>query len=107
MPIPSLGIQLIVFGKQASDDLESVMRSVKDAGYDGIEAGNLSLRRSIDDARALFSRTGLKLSGVHSGFGDFEDQDKLAANVEFLNNMGSRYLMCSGVAAGDSLDAYR
>jgi sugar phosphate isomerase/epimerase len=102
-----VGIQLIVFGKQAQTDLPGVMKSVRAAGYDGIETGNLFNQYSEADAKALFANTGLALTGMHSGFGEFEKDDRLHANVDFLNKMGAHFLMCSGVATGDGIDAYR
>ncbi|HET6382949.1 MAG TPA: sugar phosphate isomerase/epimerase [Armatimonadota bacterium] len=107
MAAPRVGIQLIVFGERTGKDLEGVMKDVKAAGYDGIEAGNLFRQRSETEAKALFEKTGLVLAGTHAGYAEFANEEKVKENVAFLNGMGARYLMCSGVAPGDSLDAYR
>lgn len=107
MAAPGVGIQLIVFGQRPATDLEGVMLDVKNAGYDGIETGNLFQQRSQAEVTEMFHRTGLALTGMHSGFGEFEDAAKVDRNISFLNSMGAHFLMCSGVAAGDSLDAYR
>lgn len=103
---PRVGIQLIVFGQKPREDLEGVMKAAKDAGYDGIETGNLA-RGSDKDFPGLFKSHGLALTGVHAGYGEFEDMEKVKSNVEYLNRMDARYLMCSGVAGGDSLESYQ
>lgn len=107
MPGTKVGIQLIIFGASARNDLEGVMKSVRAGGYDGIETGNLYQQYSEAQVKAMFDRNQLALTGMHSGFADFESQEKLEANVAFLNSMGARFLMCSGVAAGEGIDAYQ
>ena len=102
-----VGIQLIIFGTSARDDLDGVMRSVRAGGYDGIETGNLYQRYPEAQVKAMFKQHDLALAGMHSGFGDFESDEKVDANIGFLKSMGARYLMCSGVASGDGIEAYQ
>jgi sugar phosphate isomerase/epimerase len=101
-----VGIQLIIFGKQPSTDLPSVLQAAHQAGYDGIEAGNLAGAHPVTELKRLLSDHHLVIAGAHAGFGDIQNRDRLKANVDYLNQMGSSYLMCSGVAPGDTIDAY-
>jgi sugar phosphate isomerase/epimerase len=98
-----LGIQLIVFGKRAGEDLPGVLRDVKAAGYDGAEIGNPAAQegRSAADVKALFDDVGLACSGYHTGFNAFSDHDLLARTADHMNAVGARYLMCSGTAGRD------
>jgi len=41
MATPKIGLQLIVYGGRQNEDLAGVLAEVKEAGYAGIEAGNL------------------------------------------------------------------
>ena len=42
MAQPRIGVQLIIYGQRWQTDLPGVLREVAGAGYDGIEASNLS-----------------------------------------------------------------
>ncbi|MBM3459989.1 MAG: TIM barrel protein [Armatimonadetes bacterium] len=103
------GIQVIIYGQRNRDDIGGVLREVAALGYAGAETGNLFRQEGDPDAvRALFQETGLALCGCHAGYGEFQDGERLAENLAFLQAMDSRYLMCSGV--GDrsrGLAAYR
>jgi sugar phosphate isomerase/epimerase len=101
-----LGMQLIVYRGREREDLAGVLKAVKGAGYDGVEAGNLSTLMPLEQVRALFQEHGLALTGVHSGYGDFKEPAKLEANLRFLTAMGGRYLMCSGVEDANTREGY-
>jgi sugar phosphate isomerase/epimerase len=97
MAKPQVGIQLIIFGQRQREDLPGVLRAVAEAGYAGVEAGNLARQMPVGDARGLLEENGLALCGVHAGFEEFQDAAKLEENIRFTREMGARYLMCSGV----------
>jgi len=101
-----LGMQLIVYRGREREDLAGVLKAVAGAGYEGVETGNLSALMPLDQVKAIFQETGLALSGVHCGYGDFKDPVKLDANLKFLTGMGGRYLMCSGVENADTREGY-
>jgi sugar phosphate isomerase/epimerase len=106
MSRPRLGIQLIIFRDRPQQDLAGVLRNVAKAGYDGVEAGNLFRRHSPEEIQELFRETGLALTGAHAGYGEFTDMAKVEENIQFLQQMGARYLMCSGVADQKSMAGY-
>jgi sugar phosphate isomerase/epimerase len=107
MPGPQVGIQLIIFGRRAQDDFPGVLRDVAAAGYAGIECGNLYARYSREEVQRMLDSTGLSITGIHSGYGDFSDPEKVRANIQFLNDVGAGYMMCSGVSNdGEGLDRY-
>jgi len=103
------GIQIIIYGPQNREDVGGVLRDVAAAGFAGAETGNLFRQEGDEDkVRNLFAETGLALCGCHAGFAEFQDPVKLSENLAYLNALGSRALMCSGV--GDrsrGLAAYR
>ena len=98
-----LGLQLIVYGGRPSGDLAGVLAEVKEVGYDGIEMGGAA---DPDAATAILANSGLALTGVHSGYGDFADEAKVADNIAFLKQAGGRFLICSGVADTNSIAGY-
>jgi len=105
MSKPRVGLQLIVYGKRPAEDLGGVLREVKQAGYQGIESGNLF---QLGDPRVkdLLSETGLAVAGMHAGFADMATAERTDANIAYLKQVGARYLICSGVADGEGLERY-
>src|SRR5262245_13208370 len=97
MATPQVGIQLIIFGQRQREDLPGVLRAVAEAGYAGVEAGNLARQLPVAEVRSLLEGSGVRLCGVHSSFQEFGDAAKLDENIRFTRDLGARYLMCSGV----------
>lgn len=102
-----LGIQIIVFGKRAGEDLPGVLRDVKAAGYDGAEIGNPTDATPAAELRAQFDDAGLACCGYHTGYATFKDHDLLKRTAAHMNAVGARHLMCSGVEKNDDPDAYK
>jgi len=99
-----IGCQLIIYGRRPSEDLPGVLAEISEAGYDGVETGNLTAGgRSIDAAKALLASHNLKLAGVHTGYGSLEQFDEM---LRFTAAMGCGYLMVSGVGGRDTLEDY-
>ena len=107
MSHPTASIQLIVFGGRNQTDLPGVLSEAASAGFPAIEAGNLFASHGEATTRDLLAKNNLKISGAHFGYGDFADPDKLTANLEYCNSIGTSYLMCSGVADSKTVDGYR
>jgi sugar phosphate isomerase/epimerase len=104
---PRIGVQLIVYGKRAVEDFPLVLQEVKETGYDGVETGNLYNRYTKDELKAMLDATGLSITGCHAGFGDFTDPEKVKSSIQFLQDVGAKYLMVSGVGSHDEgLAAY-
>ncbi len=106
MAAPKLGLQLIVYGGRPQEDLAGVLQEVAEAGYVGIEAGNLFATHGPQQVKDLLAQTGLEVCGSHGGYADCEDPAKVEANIAYLKAVGSRYLICSGVAPGEGIAAY-
>jgi len=106
MAAPKLGLQLIVYGPRPQTDLAGVMREVAKVGYAGIEAGNLFGGHDKQQVKDLLAETGLAICGAHSGYGDIANPAWVEGAMAFLHEVGSRYLICSGVAPGEGLAAY-
>ena len=91
-----VGCQLIVFGREAvRDDLAGVLGTVAEAGYDGVETGDLSEQIGPEALREMLTPLGLVLVGTHAGLDAYRsDADRLA---DYTLKAGGTYLMCSGV----------
>lgn len=112
MSKPRVGLQLIIYGERGSGErvrehLPGVLEEVAKAGYEGIEAGDIFRYVSVGEARTLLGETGLKLAGIHGGYADCVEERRLEENIAWLKEMGSRYLICSGVAPGEGIGPYR
>lgn len=107
MPLPQASIQLIVFGERNRTDFDGVLGDVAAAGFPAIECGDLFQTLGEVEARRLLERHNLNVSGVHFGYSEYTDAEKVAAHVAFCKAMGVRHLMCSGVADTKSVDGYR
>ena len=103
---PKVGLQLIVYDARPNDDLPGVLREAKEAGYAGIEAGNLFSMCGEAVTRDAIAETGLAITGIHSGYGDCKDPAKIEAAIAYLKAVGSKYYIISGVAEGEGIDQY-
>lgn len=95
--------QLIIFGARGEQDLPGVLKEVAEAGYTGIE-GTSPGTMETSKLKKLMKDLGLKLAGVHTGFGSFDDLDK---TISYMKDMDCNLFMISGV--GDTsagLSAY-
>ena len=99
-----IGLQLIVYGGRQNRDLAGVLAEVKEAGYEGIEAGNLFAAVGEEAAKKALADTGLAVTGAHSGYGDLSGS--LEQNMAYLKAVGARYLICSGVSDRNSIKGY-
>lgn len=106
MAQPRIGIQLIIYGQRTRDDLSGVLREVKEAGFEGIETGNLFQMASPERVKSLLADTGLVVAGMHTGYADVADDAKLSEHIAYLKAVNSKYLICSGVAKAEGIKGY-
>jgi len=71
-----IGIQLYTLRTEAAQDLEGTLKSVKEAGYDGVELAGL-YGRSGEEMKALLDKYGLVPISAHIGLNDAEKDDVL------------------------------
>jgi sugar phosphate isomerase/epimerase len=107
MATPSIGVQLIVYRGREQEDLAGVLGEVAKAGYQGIEAGNLSGIAPASEVRQMLADHGLVMSGVHTGYGDLADPNRVQSHLDFLRAVDAKYLICSGVAQGEGIEPYQ
>lgn len=85
-----------VFGKQqVEDNLPTVLRAVKEAGYDGVESvGPLCNGDGVAAAR-LLRDNGLVQWSVH--IYPFDKIDEIDAYIEYANTVGGKFVVVSGL----------
>jgi sugar phosphate isomerase/epimerase len=103
---PKVGLQLIVYGRRPGEDLAGVTQEAKEAGYAGIEAGNLFDMVGKAQAQDAIAASGLAICGTHSGYGDCKDAAKVESAIDYLKAVGAKYYIISGVAEGEGLEQY-
>jgi sugar phosphate isomerase/epimerase len=106
MAKPRVGLQLIIYGGRPTQDPVGVLREIKQAGYEGIEGGNLFNLGDPQMVKRLISESGLAVAGAHSGFDDAKSPARTDANIAYLKEMDARYLICSGVADGEGIERF-
>lgn len=107
MAEPKLGVQLIVFAGKQNEDLQGVMASVAEVGYDAAEIGsNFVDEPGVDGVRACMEATGLAVCGIHAGYANYADAEWVGRAIEFCRAIDCGYLICSGVADRASLKGY-
>lgn len=105
MAQPRVGLQLIIYGPRARQDLAGVLREVAEAGYDGFEGGAPAGPDEVDRVRAALDGTGLAFAGGHSGMAQLEDGALVSRMAGSVKALGGDFLMVSG--RFDSLEGYR
>lgn len=106
MAKPKVGIQLIVYGARPQTDLDGVFAECKEAGYVGIESGNLGRVYGNSKIKDMLTRHRLIFTGVHAGYGEIVDDSKLQENIASVQALGGKYLICSGVADSKHIAGY-
>ncbi len=101
MQQPKIGLQLIVYGPRPEEDLAGVAQEIAAANYDGIEVGaGIVDAYSTNEVNDILAQTGLTLPGVHGVYTDFANPERVDQFLQFLNAVGGKYLICSGVCLG-------
>jgi len=101
-----IGVQLIVYGGRERVDLSAVLAEVREVGFAGVETGVLYPELGQEKILKALQQTGLALTGMHTGYADIAQEEKVRAHIAFLQEAGSRFLICSGVADNNSLAGY-
>ena len=104
MAKPKVGCHLIVYRKREEEDLEGVLREVKENGYDGIERGKL-LDGDAAEVKRRLDAHGLVQWSLSTPFAMLEQLDH---SIEYISTLGGQYIMVSGVGdyQNDGLRAY-
>jgi sugar phosphate isomerase/epimerase len=104
MAKPKVGCHLIVYRKREEEDLEGVLREVKENGYDGIERGKL-LDGDAKEVRRRLDAHGLVQWSLSTPYAMLEQLDH---SIEYVTTLGGKYIMVSGVGdyQSEGLRAY-
>lgn len=106
MALPGISAQLIVYGGRQNEDLGGVLGELAAIGYAGAEIGSNFIDGDWDAVKQAFADNGLACSGVHSGYASISDQDWQSKAIDFLQAVGVKYIICSGVAPGEGIEPY-
>lgn len=106
MASPGVSIQLIVYGGRQNDDLAGVLAELAEIGYDAAEIGSNFVDEDPKAVAKAFADAGIVCSGIHAGFGQISAPDWQQRAIDFLQAIGARYSICSGVAPGEGIAQY-
>ncbi len=93
MANPKVGCHLIVFRGRDREDLDGVLREVKEAGYDGIE-GRIFFDGDAARTKAKLAEYGLIQGSLSSGYQSLAEIDR---TIEYAAGVGVQFIMVSGV----------
>ena len=101
---PQVGCHLIVFRGKQDEDLAAVLREVKAAGFDGVEARTLA-GGDPAAARAKLDEYGLRQGSMSTSYAML---DEIERSIEYANGVGAKFIMVSGVGdhQNEGLRAY-
>jgi sugar phosphate isomerase/epimerase len=99
MAYPPLGVQLIIFTKEANieKDTEAVLDAVKASGFRAIEGGVTMSADNPERFKAMLDERGLVVAGLHGGL----DQD-LDQTLRLMKIYDTRDLCISGIGGWDT-----
>lgn len=103
---PGISMQLIVYEGRPATDLAGVLGEIAAIGYEAIEGGVGFGDLDTPTIKGIFGDTGLKLSGVHTGYGSIPDPAWQDQAITFCHEMGCKHVICSGVAEGQGIQPY-
>jgi sugar phosphate isomerase/epimerase len=93
MAKPKVACHLIVYRKREEEDLDGVLREVRDNGYDGIERGMVAGGDAAAAKRKL-DEYGLVQWSLSTGFPALGD---LGRSIDYVTTLGGKFIMVSGV----------
>lgn len=97
MATPPVGIQPIIFGERTMSDPLGVLDEIREAGYDGVEAPAAYFNKfGAFEVKQWFCDRALVVPATHAGFGQIANPSSLDKLMDFLEEFGGRYLICSG-----------
>ncbi|MDP6823234.1 MAG: sugar phosphate isomerase/epimerase [Dehalococcoidia bacterium] len=101
---PRIGVQLNPgFGSRVGDDLPGVLADVRQAGFDGVEAG-LLFDGDPQAAGGILSGHGLVQWSLHTGY---RPGYEVAREVEYLSELGGKFIVLSGVGSHEEESGIR
>ncbi|NHV99246.1 MAG: sugar phosphate isomerase/epimerase [Thaumarchaeota archaeon] len=103
MSILKIGAQLIIWGTKPSENLDSVLTEVKEAGYEGIETSPEIVSKDIIKTKRLLRENSLRLVALHMGVGDISQVEQAA---KLLEELDGEYLTFSGPGGKGSEEDY-
>lgn len=102
--VPGVGLQLYTVREECARDFESVLRTVGELGYDGVELFNLH-GHEPERVRGWLDEYGLAAAGRHAGLSALEDG--LPALAAELAVLGTGRLALSWIDPPESADDVR
>jgi sugar phosphate isomerase/epimerase len=103
MSILKIGAQLIIWGTKPSENLDSVLTEVKEAGYEGIETSPEIVSKDIIKTKRLLRENSLRLVALHMSVGDISQVEQAA---KLLEELDGEYLTFSGPGGKGSEEDY-
>jgi len=101
-----VGVQLIIFGKRAQDDLAGVLSDVAKVGYAGFEGGAPAAPAEFEKLQATVKQSNIAYVGGHLGLGDLADADTLRKRISNVKALGGGFLISSGNSGLKTIEAY-
>lgn len=102
-----VGIQLIVFGKRVREDLDSVLRDCRAAGFVCVEKELMMDTYTASQLRGLCTKHDLEYAAGHGGYENVCDDKAVQQTIRYVKESGGSYIICSGVAPGEGISSYK
>ncbi|HPO07546.1 MAG TPA: sugar phosphate isomerase/epimerase [bacterium] len=103
---PNTGLNLIIFGDRVQNDLEDVLSEASQAGYTAIETRNFFETHGESRFKEILAETGLQVAAIHVGYEELTWQGKTDTHLRYLEAVGAKYFLCSGVSDLHCLEGF-
>ncbi|PZE20068.1 sugar phosphate isomerase/epimerase family protein [Paenibacillus xerothermodurans] len=96
-----IGLQMYTVRDETAKDFRGVLRKVAELGYEGVEfAGYGDV--PAEEMSSLLKELNLQAIGSHVGYNLL--RDNLDAEIEYLKQIGAKYIVCPFIAQEDRKD---
>ena len=89
-------LQLFSVRDYTEKDLFNALEKVAEIGYDGVEFAGFFSKQAVEIKKKMDD---LNLITISSHYSIDEDFDKLKSELEFLNILDTKYIVCPGIAS--------
>ncbi|PKM63079.1 MAG: hypothetical protein CVU97_01995 [Firmicutes bacterium HGW-Firmicutes-21] len=88
-----LGVQIYSVRDAYAADVKQSFKRVKEIGYDGVELFGALATHSAEFLRSCLDEFGLELCGFHTGWAEFETEEKVVNTISYMKKLGCKYVV--------------
>ena len=88
-----LGVQVYSVRDEYAADVKGCFKRIKDAGYEGVELFGALANHPAEFLRDSLKEFGLEICGFHTGWAEFETEEKIDNVISYMKTLGCNYVI--------------